>query len=96
MSWENILKEFRDSIELVEEMEDIVREFESDLMEIKSYIDSERRLAVKKDFGIPYEEVLSEFKEEIKSGMLNENALARILYNKIYNTHSSSITGLEN
>jgi len=83
MSWQNMLKGFRDSIELVEEMENIVREFESDLMEIKSYIDLERRMAEKKDFGIPYEEVLSELKEEAKSGMLNENTLVKILLEKL-------------
>ena len=83
MSWKNMLKGFRDSIELVEEMEDIVREFESDLMEIKSYIDLERRMAEKKDFGIPYEEVLFDLKEEVKSGMLNENALVKILLEKL-------------
>ena len=83
MSWENMLKGFRDSIELVEEMENIVREFESDLMEIKSYIDLERRMAEKKNFGIPYEEVLSELKEEVKSGMLNENTLVKILLERL-------------
>ena len=83
MSWKTMLKEFRDSIELVEEMEDIVRAFENDLIEIKSYIDSERRMAEKKDFGIPYEEVLSELKEEVKSGLLNENALVKILLEKL-------------
>ena len=83
MSWKNMLKEFRDSIELVEKMEDIVKVFENDLMEIKSYIDSERRMAEKKDFGIPYEEVLSELKEATKSGMLNENALVKLLLERL-------------
>ena len=83
MSWKNLLKEFRDSIELVKEMEDIVRAFENDLIEIKSYIDSERRMAERKDFGIPYEEVLSELKEEVKSGLLNENDLVKILLEKL-------------
>tara|TARA_R100000734_G_C3204066_1_gene21773 strand:- start:8 stop:262 length:255 start_codon:yes stop_codon:yes gene_type:complete len=83
MSWKNLLKEFRDSIELVKEMEDIVRAFENDLFEIKSYIDYERRMAEKKDFGIPYEEVLSELKEEVKSGLLNENDLVKILLEKL-------------
>ena len=83
MSWKNMLKEFRDSIELVEKMEDIVRAFEDDLMEIKSYIDSERRMAEKKDFGIPYEEVLSELKEEAKSGTLNKNALVKLLLEEL-------------
>lgn len=83
MNWEIMLKEFRDSIELVEEMEGIVRAFEYDLMEIKSYVDSERQMAVKKDFGIPYEEVLSELKEEAKSGTLNENALVKLLLEEL-------------
>ena len=83
MSWKNVLKEFRDSMELIKEMEAIVREFESDLSEIKAYIHSEKRMAEKKDYGIPYEEVLSELKEEASTGMMDNNALVRILLERI-------------
>ena len=85
MSWQNILKEFRDSMELIKEMEEIVSDFESELGEIKSFIAMEKYVAEKKDFGIPYEEVLSEFKEEVESGMtgLKGNSLAKLLLEKL-------------
>lgn len=83
MSWKNLLKEFKDSSKLVDEMEEIARAFENDLIEIKSYIDLERQTAERKDFGIPYEEAFSELKEEVKSGMLNDNALVKILLEKL-------------
>jgi len=82
MSWRNILKEFKNSGEFVDKLKEIYNDLESDVREIKSYLNTVERLAEKKDYGIPYEELVEDLKEEFKSGMLDDNSLESLILSK--------------
>lgn len=82
MNWKKILKEFNDSGEFVDKLKEIYNDLESDVREIKSYLYTVERLAEKKDYGIPYEELVEDLKEEFKSGMLDDNSLESLILSK--------------
>lgn len=83
MNWKKILKEFNDSGEFVDKLKEIYNDLESDVREIKSYLYTVERLAEKKDYGIPYEELVEDLKEEFKSGMLDDNSLESLILSKL-------------
>ena len=75
-------KEFKGSEVFVDKLKEIYNDLESDVREIKSYLGSVERLAEKKDYGIPYEELVEDLKEEFKSGMLDDNSLEPLILSK--------------
>ena len=75
-------KEFKGSEVFVDKLKEIYNDLESDVREIKSYLGSVERLAEKKDYGIPYEELVEDLKEEFKSGMLDDNSLESLILSK--------------
>ena len=75
-------KEFKDSGVFVDKLKEIYNDLESDVREIKSYLGSVEKLAEKKDYGIPYEELVDDLKEEFKSGMLDDNSLESLILSK--------------
>lgn len=83
MNWKKILKEFNDSGEFVDKLKEIYNGLESDVREIKSYLNTVEREAEKKDYGIPYEELVEDLKEEFKSGMLDDNSLESLILSKL-------------
>jgi len=82
MSWRDILKEFKGSEEFIDKLKEIYNDLESDVREIKSHLNAVERLAEKKDYGIPYEELVEDLKEEFNGGMLDNNSLESLILSK--------------
>ena len=83
MSWKKVLKEFRSSTELIDDIQTELRKIQFEMNDMGNVVKNMKYAAEKADYGITYEQEFHEFKEMVKSGELKGHSLAEMILEKL-------------